>query len=41
MTVGGDVAPTFLNEGKGEVGVPAIVVMFHLGLKLERRVVDG
>jgi len=28
-----DVAPTSLNEGRGEVVVPALVVMFYLGLE--------
>jgi len=36
--VGDDVAPTSLNEGRGKV-VPALVVVFHLGLK--RRLVSG
>jgi len=33
------VAPTSLNEGRGEVVAPALVVVFQLGLK--RRLVDG
>ena len=32
-------APTSLNEGRGEVVVPTLVVVFHLGLK--RRLVGG
>ena len=28
-----DVAPTSLSEGRGEVGIPALVVMFHRALK--------
>ena len=32
-------APTSLGEGRGEVLVPALVVVFHLGIK--RRLVDG
>jgi len=40
---GGDVAPTSLNEGRGEVVVPTLVFMFHLGLNLEAEVwwMDG
>jgi hypothetical protein len=34
-----DVAPTSLNEGRGEVVVLALVVMFHLSLK--HHLVDG
>ena len=37
--VGNDVAATSLNEGRGEVVVPALMVVFHLGLK--RRLVGG
>ena len=37
--VGDDVAPTSLNDGRGEVVVLALVVVFHLGLK--RRLVGG
>jgi len=34
-----DVAPTSLNEGRGEVVVLALVVVFHLCVK--RHLVDG
>jgi len=33
------VAPTSLNEGRGEMVPPALVVVFHLGLK--GRLLDG
>jgi len=33
------VLPTSLNEGRGDVVVPAFVIVFHLGLK--RHLVDG
>jgi len=36
--VGDDVAPTSLDEGRGEV-VPALMVVFHLGMKFP--LVDG
>ena len=35
----GDVAPTCLGEGRGKVVVPALVIVFHLGIK--QRLVDG
>jgi len=31
--VGDDVVPTSLNEGRGEMVAPALVVVLHLGLK--------
>jgi len=37
--LGDDVAPTSLNEGRGKVVVPKLVVALHL--KLKRRLVDG
>ena len=37
--VGDDGAPKSLIEGRGEVVVPALVVVFHLGSK--RRLVGG
>ena len=38
--IGDDVAPTSLNEGRGEVLVPAFVVTFHLKL-LNCRLLGG
>ena len=32
--MGDDVAPTSLNEGRGEMVAPALVVVFHLGLRI-------
>ena len=34
-TVGDDAAPTFLKEGRGEVEVIVVVVVFHLDLSFK------